>query len=131
MRVQPPARFGPYEIVSQLGAGGMGEVYRARDNRLHREVAIKILPDSGAVNSDRQRRFAQEAIAAGKLNHPNIVAVYDVGVEAGTPYLVAELVEGTSLRQEMNHGRVPIGRLLDISLEIAGGLAAAHDAGIA
>jgi serine/threonine protein kinase len=130
MKVQPPARFGPYEIVARLGAGGMGEVYRARDSRLRREVALKILPESAASSRDRQRRFTQEAIAAGKLNHPNIVAVYDVGVEEGTPYLVSELVEGTSLRQEMNQGRTPVKRLLDIALEIAEGLAAAHENGV-
>jgi serine/threonine protein kinase/Tol biopolymer transport system component len=125
-----PARFGPYEIVGQIGAGGMGEVYRARDTRLHREVALKILPESAAANPDRQRRFTQEAITAGSLNHPNILAVYDVGVEDATPYLVSELVEGTSLRHEMNQGRMPVKRLLDLSMQIADGLAAAHAAGI-
>lgn len=130
MKGQVPARFGPYEIVGQLGAGGMGEVYRARDHRLQREVALKILPESAASNPDRQRRFAQEAITASALNHPNILAVYDVGVEGGTPYLVSELIEGTSLRHEMSQGRIPIKRLLDLSLQIAQGLAAAHEAGI-
>ena len=108
----------------------MGEVYRAKDTRLHREVAVKILPASAVGNPERQRRFAQEAITAGALNHPNILAVYDVGVEGTTPYLVSELVDGTSLREEMNQGRVPMKRLLDLSLQIAAGLAAAHEAGI-
>ena len=88
---EQPSRFGPYEIVSPLGAGGMGQVYRARDTRLQRNVALKILHDTSALDPERRRRFAQEAIAASALNHPNILTVYDVGVEDGTPYLVSEL----------------------------------------
>ena len=124
-----PSRFGPYEIVGRLGAGGMGVVYRARDTRLHRDVAIKILLDAG-LDSERQRRFAQEAIAASALNHPNIVTVYDVGVEGDVPYLVSELIDGSSLRAEMNRGHVPLKRMIDIAHQIAEGLAAAHDAGL-
>jgi len=122
-------RLGPYEIVAPLGTGGMGEVYRARDTRLQRDVAIKVLPASAASNPDRHRRFAQEAIAASALNHPNIVAVYDVGDDATTPYIVSELVEGVSLRQEMQRA-MPLKRLLDVAVQIADGLSAAHDAGI-
>jgi serine/threonine protein kinase len=87
-------RIGPYEIVDWIGAGGMGEVYRARDSRLGRDVALKIIPAALAAEPDRVRRFEQEARAAGQLNHPNILAVHDVGVHAGTPYIVSELLEG-------------------------------------
>ncbi len=125
-----PSRFGPYEIVSPLGAGGMGQVYRARDTRLQRTVALKILHESTAVDPDRRRRFAREAIAASALNHPNILTVFDVGIEGDTPYLVSELIEGQSLRAEMNQGRVPLRRTVEIAQQIAEGLAAAHDAGI-
>ncbi len=108
----------------------MGEVYRARDSQLPREVAVKVLPESSAANPDRQRRFAQEAIAASALNHPNILVVYDVGVEGNVPYLVSELIDGAPLREEMQRGHVPIKRLLDFASQIASGLAAAHVAGI-
>jgi len=90
------ARLGPYEIVSPIGAGGMGEVYRARDPRLNREVAIKVLPASFSDDADRLRRFEQEAQAAGALNHPNIMVVYDIGSHDGAPYVVGELLEGRS-----------------------------------
>src|SRR5262245_37082957 len=123
-------RLGPYEILSAIGAGGMGEVYRARDPRLRRDVAIKILPQSAASNPERQRRLAQEAIAAGALNHPNILVVYDVGVEGDTPYIVSELIDGAALREEMQRGRLPVKRILEIAARVADGLAAAHGAGI-
>jgi eukaryotic-like serine/threonine-protein kinase len=126
----PPVRFGPYEIVGPLGAGGMGQVYRARDTRLQRFVAIKLLHDTAALDPDRQRRFAQEALAASALNHPNILTVYDIGAEGEIQYLVSEVIEGDSLRVEMNRGRVPLKRLLDVAHQIADGLAAAHEAGI-
>jgi serine/threonine protein kinase/Tol biopolymer transport system component len=125
-----PLRFGPYEIVCPIGAGGMGEVYRARDTRLHRFVAIKILHKATALDPDRQRRFAEEAVAASALNHPNIVTIYDVGADGHTQYLVSELIEGESLRAEMNHGRVALKRVIEIAHQMAEGLAAAHDAGI-
>src|SRR5262245_48244160 len=125
-----PSRFGPYEIIGQLGAGGMGQVYRARDPRLQRQVAIKIMLDGGSLDRERQRRFAQEAVAASALNHPNILTVYDVGVEGETHFIVSELVDGVSLRSEMNQGRLPLRRVVEIAHEIAEGLAAAHDAGI-
>ena len=98
MTRQPGDRLGPYEIHSTLGAGGMGEVYRARDPRLRREVAIKVLPASATADPDRLRRFEQEARAAGALNHPNILAVHDVGAHDGAPYVVSELLEGETLR---------------------------------
>jgi serine/threonine protein kinase len=125
-----PSRFGPYEIIGPVGAGGMGQVFRARDTRLQRTVAVKILHEAGALDPVRQQRFAREAIAASALNHPNIVSVYDVGVEGETPYLVSELIEGTSLRNEMVRGRLPLKRTLEIVQQIADGLAAAHEAGI-
>ena len=130
MAFAPGTRIGAYEIVGLLGAGGMGEVYRARDPRLHREVAIKVLLDSAAATPERQRRFAQEAIAASALNHPNILVVYDVGVDAGVPYLVSEFIDGAPLREEMQRGRIPIRRLVEVAARIADGLAAAHGGGI-
>jgi serine/threonine protein kinase len=129
MRLPTGSFLGVYEILAPLGEGGMGEVYRARDPRLHREVAIKILRDA-AANPERQRRFAQEAIAASALNHPNILVVYDVGVEAGVPYIVSEFIDGAPLREEMQRGRIPIRRLVEVAACIADGLAAAHSAGI-
>jgi eukaryotic-like serine/threonine-protein kinase len=125
-----PSHFGPYQIISPLGAGGMGQVYRARDTRLQRFVAIKILHDHAALDPDRQRRFAQEAVAASALNHPNILTVYDVGTQGDAQYLVSELIDGDSLRTEMNRERLPIKRIVDITYQVAEGLAAAHDAGI-
>jgi eukaryotic-like serine/threonine-protein kinase len=124
-----PSRIGPYEILEPLGAGGMGHVYRARDTRLQRHVAIKLLPEAARFDPNRQRRFAQEAVAASALNHPNILIVYDVGADE-SPYLVSELIEGESLRSEMNRGRIALKRVIEITHQIAEGLAAAHDAGI-
>src|SRR5438128_1551873 len=95
---RPPDHLGPYQIVTLLGAGGMGEVYRGRDPRLKRDVAIKVLARAGA-DPVQQRRFTEEAQAASALNHPNILSVYDVGTHDGTPFIVSELVEGTSLRE--------------------------------
>jgi len=108
----------------------MGQVYRARDTRLQRVVAIKVLHETGSADPVRQQRFAREAVAASALNHPNIITVYDVGVEGDTPYLVSELIDGGSLRGEMQHGRMPIKRAIDLVQQVADGLAAAHDAGI-
>ena len=126
----PLSSLGPYEIVGPLGAGGMGQVFRAHDPRLQRSVALKILQDASALDPDRRRRFAQEAIAASALNHPNILTVFDVGADGETPYIVSELIEGVSLRAEMNRGRLPLKRILEIAHQIAEGLAAAHEAGI-
>ena len=124
------ARVGPYEVLGILGAGGMGEVFRARDTRLGREVALKMLPAAVAGDPDRLRRFDQEARAAGALNHPNVLAVLDVGEHEGTPYLVAELLEGETLRERLKGGPLPPRKALDCAGQIARGLAAAHDKGI-
>src|SRR5262252_9237183 len=121
-------RVGPYEVVAPLGAGGMGEVYRARDSRLRRDVALKILPTSVANDPDRRLRFEQEAHAAAALNHPNILAIYDVGSGNELSYIAAELVNGTTLATAMGHGAMPIRTLLDLAVQIADGLAAAHSA---
>jgi len=123
-------RVGPYEVVAPLGAGGMGEVYRARDSRLRRDVALKILPTNVASDPDRRTRFEQEAHAAAALNHPNILAIYDVGSADDTSYIAAELVNGTTLATAMERGAMPIRALLDIAVQIADGLASAHAAHI-
>jgi serine/threonine protein kinase len=130
MTLAAGTKLGPYEIQSPLGAGGMGEVYRAKDPRLGREVAIKVLPASFSQDADRLRRFEQEAKAAGVLNHPNITAVYDIGQHDGAPYVVQELLEGETLRAGLAGGRFSSRRAIDYSLQIANGLAAAHEKGI-
>ena len=124
------SRLGPYEILAPLGAGGMGEVYRAKDPRLGREVAIKVLPASYSQDADRLKRFEQEARAAGVLNHPNITAVYDIGAHEGAPYVVSELLEGETLRARAAGGALPPRKAIDYALQIAHGLAAAHEKGI-
>jgi serine/threonine protein kinase len=119
-----------YEILGLVGSGGMGEVYRARDPALKREVAIKILPSFVSQDPDRLHRFEQEAQAAAALNHPNILAVYQFGVFEGAPYLVSELLEGSTLRQLLQRGTLPIRKAIDYGIQIAHGLAAAHEQGI-
>ncbi len=123
-------QLGPYEILLLIGAGGMGEVYRARDARLSREVAIKVLPAQFSEDPDRLRRFEQEARTAGMLNHPNILAVYDIGTEDGTVYVVSELLSGETLRERLGGSPIPVRKAIEYSLQIAHGLAAAHDKGI-
>ena len=123
-------RIGRFEIVEWIGVGGMGEVYRARDTRLGREVAIKLIAERFARDSARVRRFEQEACAAGQLNHPNILSVHDVGVHDGRPYLVSELLTGESLRMRLSHGRLAPRRAIDYARQAAEGLAAAHARGI-
>ena len=135
MNLTSGARLGPYEIVSPLGAGGMGEVYRARDTRLKREVAIKVLPPAFSRDTDRLRRFEQEALATAALNHPNILAVFDIGTteigaDQGSPYVVSELLEGETLRERLRGGAIAVRKTLDYALQIAHGLAAAHEKGI-
>jgi Tfp pilus assembly protein PilF/TolB-like protein len=125
--VQPGTCLGPYEIVAQIGAGGMGEVYRARDTRLGRDVAIKVLPADFAVDAERLKRFEREAKATAALSHPNILAVYDVGTHEGVPYLVEELLEGESLRTRLAWGPVPVRDAAGIAGQVAHGLAAAHE----
>jgi eukaryotic-like serine/threonine-protein kinase len=130
MTLSPTTKLGPYEIQSLLGAGGMGEVYRARDARLGREVAIKVLTSGSAPDSERLRRFEQEARATAALNHPNILAVFDIGTQDGSPYIVSELLEGETLRSRLTSGPLPMRKTIDYALQIARGLAAAHDHGI-
>src|SRR6266540_2877442 len=130
MTLSPGTRLGPYEILAPLGAGGMGEVYRARDARLGREVAIKVLPASFSQDSDRLRRFEQEARAAGILNHPNITAVHDLGTADGAPYIVTELLEGETLRSRLGAGALSPRKAIDYAVQTAKGLAAAHEKGI-
>src|ERR1700682_2471095 len=130
MTLAAGSRLGPYEIVSPLGAGGMGEVYRARDTRLKREVAIKVLPASLSADADRLRRFEQEARAAGILNHPNVTTVLDIGEHEGAPYVVKELLEGETLRQALAGGRLSPRRAIEYAIQVAHGLAAAHEKGI-
>lgn len=127
----PRQRIGRYEIVAPLDAGGMGQVYRAWDPSLRREVALKILRDEVAGDPNRRHRLLEEARAAGGLNHPNILAVYDVGVDNEVGYIVTELIEGKKLRDEVERGPVSTKRLLDLAVQMAAGLRAAHDAGIA
>src|SRR5271154_4732669 len=130
MALPSGTNLGPYEIVAPIGAGGMGEVYRAKDTRLGRDVAIKVLPEGFARDADRLRRFEQEARAVAALNHPNILAIHDIGEFNDAPFLVSELLEGHSLREELNSGALPTRRAVEDASQIAQGLAAAHDKGI-
>src|SRR5579863_4673546 len=130
MALTSGTKLGPYEILAPLGAGGMGEVYRARDTRLNREVAIKVLPEALAHDADRLRRFEQEARTIAALNHPNILGIHDIGVHDGAPFLVSEFLEGQTLRQKLASGPLPVRRAIEYALGIAGGLAAAHEKGI-
>jgi Tol biopolymer transport system component len=129
MSLTAGTRLGPYEIQSALGAGGMGEVYRARDTRLNRDVAIKVLP-AGLAEPERLSRFEQEARAAAALNHPNILAVFDFGAHDGAPFIVTELLEGQTLRARIDGGALPVRKAIGVGVEIARGLAAAHEKGI-
>src|SRR5207249_7980992 len=120
-------RLGAYEIVAPLGSGGMGEVFRAHDPRLGRDVAIKVLPAALTADPDRLRRFEQEARAAGALNHPNILTVHEIGTHDGQPYIVSELLEGQTLRDALGHGALPARKAIDYAIQISHGLAAAHE----
>jgi len=128
--IAPGSRLGPYEILAPLGAGGMGEVWRAKDPRLDREVAIKVLPPEVAGDASRLKRFEKEARAASGLNHPNIVTIYEIGTSDAVSYIAMERVEGKTLRELLFGGAIPIKRLLAIAAQIADGLARAHEAGI-
>ena len=130
MTLTAGTRLGPYEVLTPLGAGGMGEVYRARDTRLGRSVAIKVLPEAISAEAERLRRFEKESRAASSLNHPNIVTIYDVGTTDSRAYIAMELVEGKTLRELLNTGPVPLRRLLALAAQMADGLAMAHEAGI-
>ena len=123
-------RLGPYEIVSFLGAGGMGEVYRARDTRLRREVAIKVLPEGLASDRERLKRFEKEGRAASGLNHPNVVTIHEIASSDSRTYITMELVEGDSLRKRLSRGALPIKKILQVAPQIAEGLARAHEAGL-
>ena len=125
--ITPGTRLGPYEIVTWIGAGGMGEVYRARDTRLGRDVALKLIPAAATADPSRVRRFEQEARAAAAIAHPNILALYDIGVQDGVPYIVSELLHGESLRSRLRSGALPVRRAIDVTRQVAEGLAAAHD----
>jgi len=127
MNFTPGSLLGPYEILAPLGAGGMGEVYRARDHRLARDVAVKVLHTRLATDADRLRRFEQEARAASALNHPNLLTVFDIGMQEDTPYLVTELLEGETLRQKVQEGAMTLRKALEIASQVAHGLAAAHE----
>ena len=127
----PGTRLGEYEVQSLLGMGGMGEVYRALDTRLRRDVAIKVLPSSLLHDAERLRRFEQEARATASLNHPNILAIFQLGTYEGAPYMVSELLEGETLREQLKRGRVAVRKAIECGVQIARGLAAAHEKGIA
>src|SRR5262245_3852765 len=130
MPLTPGARFGPYEVVSAIGAGGMGEVYRGRDTRLKREVALKILPPSFANDPDRLARFRREAEVLASLNHPNIAAMYGIEESAAVEALVMELVEGETLADRIARGPIPIDESMPIARQIGEALEAAHEQGI-
>jgi Tol biopolymer transport system component len=130
MPLAPGVRLGAYEIVGLIGAGGMGEVYRARDTRLGRDVAIKVLPAGASADPERLARFEQEARAAAALNHPNILAVFDIGAHDSAPYIVSELLEGETLRERLAQGALTVRKALDYAIQIAHGLAAAHEKSI-
>src|SRR6266567_28615 len=127
MTLTAGTKLGPYEVVAPAGSGGMGEVYRAHDSRLNREVAIKVLPEAFSRDPDRLRRFQQEAQAVAALNHPNILAIHDFGEHQGSPYIVMELLEGETLRQRLLSGAMPTRKATDYATQIGVGLAAAHD----
>jgi eukaryotic-like serine/threonine-protein kinase len=130
MTISAGTRIGPFEVVTLLGAGGMGSVYRAHDSRLHRDVAIKVLQPAFAGDPDRLQRFEREALAVARLAHANILAIHDIGTHDGSPFLVTELLEGMTLRDKMNGRPQPVARVVDYGVQIARGLAAAHEHGI-
>lgn len=130
MTISAGTRIGPFEVVGLLGAGGMGAVYRAHDPRLRREVAIKVLPPAFSSDPDRLKRFERESLAAARLAHPNILAIHDIGMHEGAPYIVTELLEGETLREKLNGRPLPVLKAVDLAIQIARGLAAAHEHGI-
>src|SRR5256886_5629936 len=130
MTITAGTKLGRYEIRSKIGEGGMGEVYRAYDGAMHREVAIKVLPAALSADKDRLARFEQEAQSAGALNHPNILVIHHIDTHDGAPYIVSELLEGETLRQRMSGTALAQRRVIDYASQIAHGLAAAHEKGI-
>src|SRR4029077_3445501 len=130
MTLSAGTRLGPYEILSPLGAGGMGEVCRARDSKLKRDVAVKVLPQSLAADADALARFEREALAVAALSHPNILAIHDFGTHEGTAYAVMELLEGETLRGKLDSGPISQKQAVDYALQVSRGLSAAHEKGI-
>ena len=130
MRLEPGALVGPYQITAHIGSGGMGDVYRARDPKLQRDVAIKVLPEAFAADPDRLARFEREALVVAALSHPGILSIHDFGKAGAHTYAVMELLEGETLRQRLESGPVPARRAVDIAAQIARALAAAHGKGI-
>src|SRR6202041_2502567 len=130
MALASGTKLGPYDLQSLLGAGGMGEVYRARDARLNRIVAIQVLPGMFSADTGRLQRFMQEARSAAALNHPNILSIFDIGEDRGAPYIVSELLEGQTLRERLRNGPLSSRKAMDLARQIASGLAAAHEKGI-
>ena len=130
MSLAPGTRLGPYEITGRIGAGGMGEVYKARDTRLDRIVAIKVLPAAFIADPDRRARFEREAQAIAALSHPNILAIHDTGVHGGQMFVVTELLEGETLRDRLHVGGVPVRKAIECAVQIARALAAAHEKAI-
>src|SRR6201998_728705 len=130
MGLRTGTRLGPYEVLSAIGAGGMGEVYRARDTRLNRIVAVKILPDHLSGRAELRERFEREARTIASLNHPHICTLYDVGHQNGTDYLVLEYLEGETLAERLKKGPLPIEQVLKYAIEIADALDKAHRKGI-
>src|SRR5262247_4728093 len=130
MPLTPATRLGPYELLAPLGAGGMGEVYRARDPRLKREIAIKVLPEDVATSPERLARFEREATTVAGLNHPNIVVLYSIEEDRGTRFLTMELVEGQDLAALVTSGGLPLPQLLDLAIALADALVAAHEKGV-
>jgi eukaryotic-like serine/threonine-protein kinase len=130
MALSPGTKLGPYEIIAPIGSGGMGDVYRARDNRLNRDVAIKVLPPVFAKDRERLMRFEREARATASLNHPNILAIYDVGSENNVPYIVSELLEGFTLRHKIISRTLPPREASKYAAQVAHGLSVAHAKGI-
>src|SRR5215475_8091806 len=122
MRLTPGTRLGPFEVIDPIGAGGMGEVYRARDGRLARNVAIKVLPAALSADADRLQRFEQESRAASALNHPNIVTIYELGREGTSHYIAMELVEGKTVRELLTAGSLSMRRILELAAQTAEGL---------
>ena len=130
MALDAGARLGPYEVLGLIGAGGMGEVYRASDPRLRREVAVKVISTEGPASAERLRRFTDEARAVASLSHPNVLTVYDVGEREGEPYLVFELLEGETLRERLRGGPLPLQSTIELAVQVCRGLRAAHARGI-
>src|SRR5690349_24803668 len=130
MTIAAGTKLGRYEIRSKIGEGGMGEVYRAYDEAMHRDVAIKVLPAALSADKDRLARFEQEAQTAGSLNHPNILVIHHIETHEGAPYIVSELLEGETLRERMGGVALPQRKAIDYALQTAQGLAAAHEKGI-